>query len=81
MARYFENCRVEDAPQEIRSDCDYFVYRRNDGTDAYCGAFCKKKNGRTRLFLIPGAIRADGLFSDPLEARDALNKYLEGLKK
>ena len=31
--------------------------------------------------IIPGAIRSDGLFSEPLEALDALNKYLEGLEK
>ena len=35
-----------------------------------------KKGPLVHKFIIPGSLRADGLFSDPLEARDALKKIL-----
>ena len=75
---------VGEAPDAVQDEFDYFVHRlgEKDMSDSgYCGAYCKRGTDRRHCFYIPGAIRKDGLFSDPLEARDALNKYLEGLKR
>lgn len=69
------------APQGFPQDAEVYVCR--DGVDSYgyCGAWSVKGKRNVNKFIIPGSIREDGLFSDPLEALDALNRYLEGLGK
>ena len=68
------------APQGFPQNAEVFIYRDSADSFNYCGAWGIKGKQNVHKFIIPGAIRSDGLFSDPLEARDALNKYLEGLK-
>lgn len=69
------------APHSFPADSEVFVCRASSNTYDYCGAWAIKGKPNVHKFIIPGSTRADGLFSDPLEARNALNKYLEGLEK
>lgn len=69
------------APQSFPQNAEVFICRAHAETYDYCGGWAIKGKPNVRKFIIPGSIRKDGLFSDPLEARDALNKYLEGLQK
>ena len=79
----YNNNIIGDAPIR-QGNSEFFVYHLFDKEsqhEGYCGAFCEKGKDNRKLFFLPGAIRSDGLFTDPLEARNALNKYLEGLKE
>ncbi len=69
------------APQGFPAGAEVFICRDCADSYNYCGAWGIKGKPRFNKFIIPGSVRRDGLFSDPLEARDALNKYLEGLEK
>ena len=69
------------APQGFPPGSEVFVCRAGSGTCDYCGGWALIGKPNVHKFIIPGSTRVDGLFSDPLEARDALNKYMEGLKK
>lgn len=69
------------APQGFPQDAEVFICRAHADTYDYCGGWALKKGPLVHKFIIPGSLRADGLFSDPLEARDALKKYLGGLNK
>ena len=68
------------APQGFPEGAEVFIYRDSADSYDYCGGWAVKGKPNVHKFIIPGAIRSDGLFSEPLEALDALNKYLEGLK-
>lgn len=79
--RYYNGNIIEDAPTR-RGNFEFFIYHVSDKRiqhEGYCGAFCTKGQDDNHFFFLPGAIQRDGLFSNPLEARDALNKFLEGL--
>ena len=69
------------APQGFPQNAEVFICRARADTYDYCGGWALKNRPLVHKFIIPGSIRSDGFFSDPLEARDALNKYLEGLKR
>lgn len=69
------------APHSFPAGSEVFVCRARAETYDYCGGWAIKGKPHVHKFIIPGSVRKDGLFSDPLEARDALNKYLEGLEK
>ncbi len=75
------DCMFPPAPQEFPQDAEVFICRARADTYDYCGGWAIKGKPHVHKFIIPGSVRKDGLFSDPLEARDALNKYLEGLEK
>ena len=68
-------------PRSFPPSAEVFICRVSGSTYDYCGGWAIKGKSNVRKFIIPGSVRSDGLFSDPLEARDALNKYLEGLKR
>ena len=75
------DCMFPPAPHSFPADSEVFVCRASSNTYDYCGGWAIKGKPNVHKFIIPGSVRSDGLFSDPLEALDALNKYLEGLKR
>lgn len=85
MRRAKGEWRYPPAPQGFPEGAEVFIchdYLHSYPFDRYCGAWAKdSQSGLIHKFIIPGSERDDGMFSDPLEARDALNKYLEGLKR
>lgn len=73
------------APHSFPEGAEVFIH--NDrGThapsDRYCGAWVKDKRAQQlHKFMIPGSIRKDGFYSDPIEARDALEKHLKEVER
>lgn len=64
------------APRCFHVAAEVFIYRESSSGYDYCGAWAIKGRPNTNKFTIPGSVRDDGLFSDPLEAKAALDKYL-----
>lgn len=80
LRKCYSSIRIGDAPTR-KGNFEFFIYHifdKNSQYEGYCGAFCTKGQDDRKFFFLPGA-RRGGLFSDPLEARNALNKILEGL--
>lgn len=70
------DCHYPPAPKSFPPDAEVFICRaKSEGWD-YCGAWALVGKPHVHKFIIPGSTRADGLFSDPLEAKAALEEYL-----
>lgn len=70
------DCHYPPAPKSFPPDAEVFICRAKSDTYDYCGAWAIIGKPNIHKFIIPGSIRADGLFSDPLEAKAALEEYL-----
>ena len=75
------DCYYPQAPHSFPPSAEVFICRVSGSTYDYCGGWAIKGKPNVHKFIIPGSVRSDGLFSDPLEALDALNNYLEGLQR
>lgn len=70
------DCHYPPAPKNFPPSAEVFICRVSGSTYDYCGGWAIKGKPHVHKFIIPGSIRADGLFSDPLEAKAALDEYL-----
>ena len=69
------DCYYPPAPKSFPPDAEVFICRVSGSTCDYCGGWALKNGPLVHKFIIPGSLRADGLFSDPLEAKAALEEY------
>ena len=69
------DCHYPPAPKSFPPDAEVFICRARADTYDYCGGWALKNGPLVHKFIIPGSLRADGLFSDPLEAKAALEEY------
>ena len=68
------------APQGFPKDAEVFLCNdraKNSRFDRYCGAWAPPDSNRIHKFVLPGADRPDGFYSDPMAAQEALEKYLK----